>query len=469
MISEQTRAVRAVFLVSDLIAVATAFVAGYLLRTRLLGAPLGPIYAFDVQAPGLLLALPIWIASFYLTGLYRTPAPRLTLREAALVIRATLFAVLALGVGTFALKFILLSRVVIGLFVVLTVPAVLGGRAVMRWLVLNGRVNRNVVIAGSLAEVRRVAELVAGHREWGLRVGGFVTDGTWAVDAPGLPAPVLGSEDDLPAILKRHVIDEVLIIPSLNRLDSLNVSLERCHEEGVVARVLLNFMFVARSHVALEELGGEPLISFSTAPKDELLLLIRRAFDIAIALVVLIVLSPVFLAIAAAIRLASPGAPAIFRQLRAGLHGRRFWMLKFRSMIPEADALKSSLEPYNEMEGPAFKMSNDPRVTPFGRFLRRTSLDELPQFWNILKGEMSYVGPRPVPVEEAMRYEPWQRRRLSMKPGLTCLWQVSGRNDLRFEDWMRLDLEYIDNWSLWLDLKIAILTIPAVVRGTGAK
>jgi len=157
------------------------------------------------------------------------------------------------------------------------------------------------------------------------------------------------------------------------------------------------------------------------------------------------------------------------RQPRCGLHGRPFTFLKFRSMTLGADALKASLAPFNEMDGPAFKMTNDPRVTRVGRFLRRTSLDELPQLWNILRGDMSFVGPRPAVIEEVRQYAPWQRRRLSMKPGLTCLWQVSGRNELTFDEWMRLDLEYIDNWSLWLDVKIALKTIPAVVRGRGAK
>jgi len=192
-------------------------------------------------------------------------------------------------------------------------------------------------------------------------------------------------------------------------------------------------------------------------------------FDVALASVLLVLLSPLLLSIAVAILVSTPGGPVIFRQRRAGLHGRQFWMLKFRSMQIGADEIKATLADYNEMDGPAFKMSNDPRVTRFGRFLRKTSLDELPQLWNILRGDMSFVGPRPVPVEEVEQYEPWQRRRLSMKPGLTCLWQVSGRNELTFDEWMRLDLEYIDNWSLWLDLKIAIKTIPAVLLGRGAK
>ena len=180
------------------------------------------------------------------------------------------------------------------------------------------------------------------------------------------------------------------------------------------------------------------------------------------------VLSPLLLAIALAIKLDSPG-PVLFRQLRCGLHGRPFTFLKFRSMRVDAEALKKQLAPFNEMDGPAFKMTNDPRVTPVGRFLRRTSLDELPQLWNILRGDMSFVGPRPAVLEEVRQYEPWQRRRLSMQPGLTCLWQVSGRNELTFDEWMRLDLEYIDNWSLWLDLKIALKTIPAVLLGRGAR
>ena len=168
------------------------------------------------------------------------------------------------------------------------------------------------------------------------------------------------------------------------------------------------------------------------------------------------------------IKLTSPG-PVLFRQLRCGLHGRPFTFLKFRSMQIDAEELKPHLAPFNEMDGPAFKMTNDPRVTPIGRLLRRTSLDELPQLWNILRGDMSFVGPRPAVLEEVRQYEPWQRRRLSMKPGLTCLWQVSGRNELTFEEWMRLDLEYIDNWSLWLDVKIALKTIPAVLLGRGAR
>jgi exopolysaccharide biosynthesis polyprenyl glycosylphosphotransferase len=220
--------------------------------------------------------------------------------------------------------------------------------------------------------------------------------------------------------------------------------------------------------VSFEEFGGIPLLTFSMGPRDELLLFIRRGIDFVVALSLLLLISPLLLLISAAIKLSGPG-PVLFRQQRCGLHGRPFTFLKFRSMRVDAEELKPALAAFNEMDGPAFKMTNDPRVTPVGRLLRRTSLDELPQLWNILRGDMSFVGPRPAVIEEVRQYEPWQRRRLSMPPGLTCLWQVSGRSHLTFEEWMRLDLEYIDNWSLWLDLKIALRTIPAVLFGRGAK
>ncbi len=469
MMREQRRAVRAVLVAGDVIALAAAFGGSYWLRAELLTPAVRPIYPLEVQAPAFLVAVGTWLLAFYLTGLYKRVSPRLTLRESALVARATVVAAGGLSLGLFAFRLFLVSRLMLGLFALLSIPAVLAVRAVVRRFVLNGASRRHVVIAGGFDEVRQAANLVAGHQEWGLTVTGVISDGTWRVDQAATPAPPLGAVHQLGAILRLNVIDEILVVPSRERLDQVNEILARCEEEGVLARVMLNFLTTSASHVTLEELGGVPLISFSTAPKDEVLLLVRRVVDVAFSAVLLAVLSPLFLAVAAIVKITSPGGPVLFRQQRAGLHGRHFCMLKFRSMIPDAEMLKPALAGYNEMDGPAFKITNDPRVTAFGRFIRKTSFDELPQLWNILKGEMSFVGPRPVPVEEAAQYQPWQRRRLSMKPGLTCLWQIQGRNELTFEEWMRLDLEYIDNWSLWLDVKIALLTIPAVLLGRGAK
>ncbi len=216
---------------------------------------------------------------------------------------------------------------------------------------------------------------------------------------------------------------------------------------------MVNFLPRGLSELSVDEFGGVPLITFSTAPHDELVLFIRRCADVTLSAALLVILSPLLVAIAACDQGDLDGSravpPAAMRAARPAVH------------LPEVPiddqstprTSKPHLAPFNEMDGPAFKMANDPRVTSVGRVLRRTSLDELPQLWNILRGDMSFVGPRPAVIEEVRQYEPWQRRRLSMKPGLTCLWQVSGRNELTFEEWMRLDLEYIDNWSLWLDIE----------------
>jgi exopolysaccharide biosynthesis polyprenyl glycosylphosphotransferase len=227
------------------------------------------------------------------------------------------------------------------------------------------------------------------------------------------------------------------------------------------------------SRTVLEEFHGRPMLVFRSAPEASWPRLAKEFLDALGSFLLLLGLCtvlPVIPVAALLVRLTSQG-PVLFRQQRSGLHGRPFTMLKFRTMVTNAEQLKQELEQLNEMSGPVFKVTNDPRVTPVGRWLRRYSIDELPQLFNVLRGEMSLVGPRPLPVSEVERFDDTaDRRRLSVKPGLTCLWQVSGRNEVcNFKDWVRLDLEYIDNWSLWLDLKILLRTIPAVFRGTGAK
>jgi exopolysaccharide biosynthesis polyprenyl glycosylphosphotransferase len=212
------------------------------------------------------------------------------------------------------------------------------------------------------------------------------------------------------------------------------------------------------------------MLVFRSTPEASWQALGKEVLDVAGAFVLLVLTSPIFLLTALAIRVTSPG-PVLFRQQRSGLNGRPFTMLKFRSMVTDAEQRKQELAQLNEMGGPVFKLTEDPRVTPVGRVIRRFSIDELPQLINVLRGEMSLVGPRPLPVDEVKRFDDFaHRRRLSVKPGLTCLWQVSGRNNVTdFKDWVRLDLEYIDNWSLWLDLKILCRTVPVVLMGTGAK
>jgi len=209
------------------------------------------------------------------------------------------------------------------------------------------------------------------------------------------------------------------------------------------------------------------LLSLSSAPDSELRLFFKRVIDVVLSVASLVVFSPVLLTIAALIRITSPG-PVLFRQTRCGLGGRRFMLYKFRSMINDAEQMRAELNQLNVLDGPVFKISDDPRITPVGRGLRRFSLDELPQLWNVFRGDMSFVGPRPAVPEEVEQYEDWQRRRLRMRPGLTCTWVLEGRSHVDFNRWMQLDLKYIDNWSLWLDAKIFLRTIPIVLSGRGA-
>jgi exopolysaccharide biosynthesis polyprenyl glycosylphosphotransferase len=270
----------------------------------------------------------------------------------------------------------------------------------------------------------------------------------------------------LPELLGQHVIDEIIFAVDSRRLAELEEVFLLCDEEGVRTRVAVDFFPHINSQVYLDRLGASPLLTFSAAPHDEIRLLVKRATDILLAGAALILVCPFMLLTALLIRLTSPGS-AIFRQTRCGLNGRRFVFYKFRSMCEDAEAQRASLEHLNK-KSTAFKIPNDPRLTSLGRWLRKFSIDEWPQLWNVLKGDMSLVGPRPPLPEEVEQYKRWQRRRLRMRPGLTCLWVISGRDHIDFETWMRMDMQYIDTWSLGLDWKIILRTIPQVLSGRGA-
>jgi exopolysaccharide biosynthesis polyprenyl glycosylphosphotransferase len=262
------------------------------------------------------------------------------------------------------------------------------------------------------------------------------------------------------------VVDEVIFDVFSSKLPGLEEVFLQCDEEGIRTRVAVDFFPHVNSEITLDRVGSAPLLTFSAAPLDDLRLVLKRLFDIVISAAALVVLAPFLAFVAAMIKLTSPG-PVIFRQSRCGLNGRRFTMYKFRSMVENAEDLKPDFQHLSEREV-AFKLFHDPRVTPFGRWIRKFSIDEFPQLYNVLRGDMSIVGPRPPVPEEVDRYERWQRRRLRMRPGLTCLWAVSGRDRIDFNTWMRLDISYIENWSLQLDWSIILRTIPHVLAGKGA-
>jgi exopolysaccharide biosynthesis polyprenyl glycosylphosphotransferase len=239
-----------------------------------------------------------------------------------------------------------------------------------------------------------------------------------------------------------------------------------CREQGIVVR-MLSGLFTDRP-ARLDDFDSTPVITLYRSPFDGWSAILKRLLDIFVSAFLLLAFAPLLALVALLIRLDSPG-PALFVQTRVGLAKRRFRMFKFRTMISGAELLQAQLESLNQASGPVFKIKDDPRITRLGRFLRKTSIDELPQLFNVLRGDMSLVGPRPLPVRDYQGFDQdWQRRRFSVRPGITCLWQVSGRSSISFDQWMDLDMRYIDHWSLWLDLKILADTIPAVVKGSGA-
>jgi exopolysaccharide biosynthesis polyprenyl glycosylphosphotransferase len=344
----------------------------------------------------------------------------------------------------------------------------------LRALRRSGRNTRNVLVVGSGPRARHANNVIHEHPEWGLRVIGFVDEGDFPFDSQLLKVPSARRSNprvhkmhEVAELFRQKVIDEVVVACPRSMLAAIAPVITICAAVGVPVTLLSDLFGDILPAPRQAQFGPHPALSFSVVHHDLASARIKRAID-AIGAAVLLVLAAPFLAAAAiAIRLTSPG-PISFRQQRCGLYGRRFTMLKLRTMYADAEECRSELEQLNEMDGPVFKIRNDPRVTPVGRFLRRYSLDEIPQLWNVWRGDMSLVGPRPPIPNEVDQYHVLQRRRLSMRPGLTCLWQVAGRNEIGFEDWVRLDLEYIDNWSLALDCQILLRTLPAVLRGTGA-
>ena len=278
------------------------------------------------------------------------------------------------------------------------------------------------------------------------------------------------SVESLLKMLHKYSANGVLLCARHTYFGQVEKAIQACELEGVEAWLLADFFNTQVSQTTFDDLNGRPMLVFRSTPEDSWQRVAKQAIDVFGAFAFLLAWSWAFVIIAMLIKLTSSG-PVLFRQRRSGLNGKPFTMLKFRSMVTDAEQLKAELEVLNEMDGPVFKVTNDPRVTRVGRFLRRWSIDEWPQMINVLLGDMSLVGPRPLPVDEVRRFDDLaHRRRLSVKPGLTCLWQVNGRNKVtNFRDWVRLDLEYIDNWSIWLDLKILMKTVPVVLMGTGAK
>lgn len=416
--------------------------------------PLGFIHSY---LPLLLLFVPLWILFMMRNGMYRS-LRRQTVGEIIYRLAQAGF-LTAVGFGAFAfvMKIHTVSRFFVILIFAYSGLFLAADKIGLLWFFheirRRGYNSRNILIVGRGPRVDKFIADIEKHEEWGFRIIGPVD-----IDA------------DIPHILHHKVVDEVVFIVPHSSLERVEKSILDCEAEGVHSYVAMDLFNLTIGRLRQTDFENLPLLSIETTIGKEWQRFSKRAMDIAGSALGLVILSPLFLFTAAVLKISAPQSKIFFRQVRSGLNGRKFLCYKFRSMEKGAHAHLKELRGKNEMQGPVFKLSNDPRVTAFGKFLRKSSIDELPQLINVLFGKMSLVGPRPPLPTEVRKYEVWQRRRLSMRPGLTCLWQISGRSKISgFDEWMKLDLKYIDNWSLWLDTKILIRTIPAVLFGVGAK
>lgn len=420
-----------------------------------------PILPFSEFQWLLFVLIPFGPICLHAQGFYEHAERKTVGRSLGHLGRAAIFLGLIIALSAYFFKLRVDSRAVMPIFVALATVLIL----VREWItvgnyrraVRSGKIRERVLLVGTAADMLAFRSTLTPSEIMEIEVADDVDITT-------------RSMADFVESVHQHTPERVIFVGSHGELGLLQEYIGACETEGVESWLSADFMQTAIARPDFDHFGGRPMLVFRTAPSVSWALFLKHLFDRVIALVILAAFSWLFVIIALAIKLTSKG-PVIFRQARGGKNGRPFSMFKFRTMRTDAEMQREELQRFNVMSGPVFKVENDPRVTAVGRFLRKTSLDELPQLFNVLLGDMSLVGPRPLPMYEVERIEATaHRRRLSMKPGITCLWQISGRNNVTsFDRWVALDLEYIDNWSPLLDVRILLKTIPVVLFGWGAK
>jgi exopolysaccharide biosynthesis polyprenyl glycosylphosphotransferase len=415
-----------------------------------------------------------WHLALTAFGLYRSWRLSSHYAELANMLKATSLGTVVLLAFTLAFRIVLITPTFLLVFwatVSLTgVVSRIGLRYFLQRVRVHGRNLRNMLVVGTNDRAVDFARKIEAKIDLGYRIIGFVDEpwaGTKSFEAVGYP--LVADFKSLPDFLREQVVDEVVIALPVRSFHAHSSEIaSSCEKQGITLRLLPNIFNFKIAHPTAERFEEDYIITHKTGAIDGWPVVVKRIIDIVVSLSAIVFLSPLLLVVFILIKLTSPG-PACFLQKRLGLNKRRFFVYKFRTMVADAEQKMRELERLNEVSGPVFKIKNDPRITPLGRFLRKTSIDELPQLFNVLRGEMSLVGPRPLPIRDYEGFDQdWQRRRFSVVPGITCLWQVNGRSSIPFEKWMELDMQYIDQWSLWLDLKILARTIPAVVKGSGA-
>ena len=396
-----------------------------------------------------------------LQGFYQSPLDKTRWKSFVQIMRAMIYLSIIVGACVVFLRLPLVSRSVPLLFAVIAAAVLLGKERIIaeriRRRAIRGELREPVLLAGLREDIAAFEQTFTPEQK-------LLMDVAARIDIEKQPL------SDLVEAMHRHSVARVIFAAGHSQLNRVEEAIGACEVEGVPAWLATDFIRTAIAKPDFDAFAGRPMLVFRSTPDVSWTLFIKALIDRVSAFIALVVSAIPLAIIALIIRITSPG-PIIFRQQRAGKHGKPFVMYKFRSMANDAEMRRAELEPFNQMHGPVFKVEDDPRITPFGGWIRRTSMDELPQLVNVLMGDMSLVGPRPLPLYEVEKFENTaQRRRLSVKPGLTCLWQISGRNQVRdFRDWVKLDLDYIDRWSLALDFKILLRTIPAVIWGFGAK
>ena len=416
----------------------------------------------------------VWYLIFASLGLYESR--RFIPRRAEVLdtLKATLLGTFCLGSAAVAFHVRMIDPTFIAVFGVSSGILAVSSRLALKYILEHvrkqGRNLRHVLIVGTNTRAIEFAKKIESNPELGYRIIGFV-DREWTGMEEFRKAgySLVCNFEKFVEFIRATVVDEVVIaLPLKSFYFHASRIAALCEEQGIVLRFLPRMFNLRMARSVAEDFEGDSLLTLYTGPLDGWPVFAKRALDFVLSLSTIIILSPLFIVTAILVKLSSPG-PVFFNQERLGLNKRRFHIVKFRTMIPNAEQMLAELERLNEVSGPVFKIKNDPRLTSIGKFLRKTSIDELPQLFNVLKGDMSLVGPRPLPVRDYEGFDQdWHRRRFSIRPGITCLWQVNGRSSVPFEKWMELDMRYIDEWSLWLDLKILAGTIPAVLRGSGA-
>ncbi len=469
MFEEKSRSLVRITLLLDVIMTTLVFLFSYQTHDVLFGQ-YPP--SFSSHAALLPVILPLSMLSPAYFGAYRSPRTTSVVEYAWAIIRGLVASLPVLLACLFVLKLQHINLAVLITFVILEALALmtvrLGTVAFLSRSPHGGEYFRRILVIGSGNRARRLAATLLRNSEWGVHIVGFLDTDSDRVGKHVFCAPVLGTVDQIGAVLKNYVVDDVILAIPRSMIPGVEHTVRTCEEEGVRFLLMADVFDVRVARMQLLEFSKIPFLTFEPVAQAEWRLLLKRFLDLVLIVTILPFLFPIFALIAVAIKMDSPG-PVFFTQTRVGFKKRRFPCFKFRTMVQDAEHMMAQLEHLNEAEGPDFKIAKDPRVTRVGRILRRTSLDELPQLFNVLRGEMSLVGPRPMSLRDVNLFDlSIQRKRFSVKPGLTCLWQVSGRSQLPFSKWLELDLKYIESWSLGLDIRILFRTIPAVLKGTGA-